>query len=173
MINMQARDTDNVLNLEIKFVDPATDLPLEVEEFDLSFLDLDGGMTSAKETVIIGGFDSYHLSTASTIEVKKSGEVTEFSSSVFGERADNPHDPLYLTDTQKAKAVDLHFKQVSKIPLTLKVSASVWTYGRDFMFAGKSAVKDCGWEYNSKGELGSVAQAMQESISEGIAAVVR
>ena len=49
-----------------------------------------------------------------------------------------------MTERQAKRSVNFVFTTVSKISMTLAVSNSAWVYGRDFLFSGKSAVKDCG-----------------------------
>merc|ERR1719158_1180275 len=140
----------NVLDLEFKFVDPANhDAPVAVGKFDLSLMDIDQGRTSAQESVTIGGFDSYYLSRSTEVQVApaSNGQLT-FSSSKFGERSDNPADPMHLTQVQQDRTVNLVFTKVSTIPVTFKVATSIAVYGRDFMFGGRSAVKDCGIKHD-------------------------
>jgi len=147
LINLQAQESENHVDLSLTFKNPATDEQVTLEHLDLSFLDFDGGRTSARESITISGFESYYLSADTDVTVETLGNgQTVFSSSTFGERADNPDDPHHLTAAQAKKAVNLVFTDVSEILLTLKVDPSIWVYGRDFIMAGTSAVKDpsCG-----------------------------
>merc|ERR1719443_61925 len=117
-------------------------------------LDLDEGVTSGKESVVASGFDHYSLTASSTIQAVQLGDGrTEFSSSAAGFRHDNPTDPLHLTSEQADKTVDLHFTHVSKFQMALKVAPSIWVYGRDFLFSGRSAVSDCGVGVDASGSL--------------------
>lgn len=147
LINLQAQEDENHVDLLMKFKNPATDEPVTLEHLDLSFLDLDGGRTTARETVTISGFQSYYVSADSVVTAEPLADGRwRFGSTTFGERADNPDDPLHLTASQANKAVNLVFADVSEILLTLTVDPSNWVYGRDFIMAGTSAVKDpnCG-----------------------------
>lgn len=147
LINLQAQQEDNHVDLSFTFRNPATDEQVTLEHLDLSFLDLDGGRTSARETITIGGFQSYYVSANSEVSAEPLADGRwRFGSTTFGVRDDNPDDPHHLTTKQANRAVNLVFADVSEILLTLTVETSNWVYGRDFIMAGTSGVKDpnCG-----------------------------
>merc|ERR1719399_2447049 len=145
IIGMEASKGGNTVDLEFSFVSSSNGLPVELAEIDFSILDSDTGLTSAQESVTLSGFDSFYVSQGTEIQVSTAsdGRAT-FTATQSGHRQDNPRDPLHLTEEQAKRAVNFVFTTVSKISMTLAVSNSAWVYGRDFLFSGKSAVKDCG-----------------------------
>ena len=93
----------------------------------------------------MSGFDSFYVSKATELQVSTAPDGrTTFTATQSGHRGDNARDPLHLTEQEAKRSVNFVFTTVSKISMTLAVSNSAWVYGRDFLFSGKSAVKDCG-----------------------------
>jgi len=145
IIGMEASLDGNTVDLDFSFVSSSSGLPVEMATIDFSILDADTGLTSAQESVTVSGFDSFYVSKETEIQVSTApdGRAT-FTATQSGHRQDNAKDPLHLTERQAKRSVNFVFTTVSKISMTLAVSNSAWVYGRDFLFSGKSAVKDCG-----------------------------
>jgi len=145
VIGLEASTGGNAVDLDFSFFSHSSGLPIELEEIDFSILDEDKGFTSAQESVIASGFNRYYLSNGTEIQVSAAPDGrTTFTASVPGHHFDNPTTPLHLTEEQAKRSVNFVFTTVSTFSMTFAVSNSAWVYGRDFLFSGKSAVKDCG-----------------------------
>lgn len=147
IIGMEASVGGNKVDLDFSFVDHTTGLAVELPALDFSIMDFDTGSSSAEESVTISGFDGFYVPELTEVKVSTApdGRAT-FTATHSGHHEDNPADPLHLTHQQAQRTVNFAFTSVSKISMTLSVSKSLTdhVYGRDFLFAGKTAVKDCG-----------------------------
>jgi hypothetical protein len=145
IIGLEASTAGNAVDLDFSFVSSSSGLPIELEEIDFSILDEDKGLTSAQESVTASGFDRFYLSNATEVQVSAAPDGrTTFTATVPGHHFDNPTTPLHLTEEQSKRCINFVFTTVSKFSMTFAVSDSAWVYGRDFLFSGMSAVKDCG-----------------------------
>lgn len=105
-----------------------------------------GGNDRGKETVTIGGFDSYSLTAATEVDVARvGGGRYAFSSSTMGDFEDNPLASDTLTPQQAARSVNIHFSNVAQFTMTMAVSSTRNPEGaRNILFSGRSAVAECG-----------------------------
>eukprot|EP00966_Prymnesium_polylepis_P172653 3993005-Prymnesium_polylepis.1 len=126
-------------SMRFSFVDSESGAAVVMRHFYLSIFDLDQGTDgAARETLTAQGFSSYVRSSDSELDVLHSGaDEIQISSTERGIQADNPTDPLDLTDVQGRRAVMLKFAETSQLQLTLTVGDSNW--GRNFMFTGEHA----------------------------------
>merc|ERR1719321_2425361 len=76
--------------------------------------------------------------------VQKVGRVQtgNFCGTRFGDRFDNPTNPMNLTARQASRAVTLQFSATSEFSATLSVSAQECGFGRTFLFAGAACLSD-------------------------------
>jgi len=134
--------------LKIRFVDSDTDKPATLLKFYLSFLDIDHSTNKEhkqKEKVYAKGFREYFRSKKTAIKRKGEGKGwTSFTAMKSGDSKDNPSDPLKLDTEQKRRVVSFMYLSKSEIDVIFEVAEGKGR-GREFFFAGKSAVvtKEC------------------------------
>ena len=108
---------------------------MTLPSFEFSFFDMDQNFgNEAVENLRVRGHTYYSL-TNDTV-VAYDGEW--FSSNIYGVGADNPTDPLYLTEEQRNKAVSFTFNNTASFDVTYRVTQG--GTGRNFFFAGKSNI---------------------------------
>ena len=122
-INVQ---TGTNVELSLAFIDSYDD-PIESIELEcvmLSFYDFDTGKSSV-ETLMVEGFETYTVSgnTELAIGADDSGRTT-FSATARGYGADNPTDPVALTEVQRQRSVALRFEGVASVEMALDISGS-------------------------------------------------
>merc|ERR1719409_1503721 len=69
-------------------------------------------------------------------------QTGSFCGTRFGDRFDNPTNPMNLTARQASRAVTFQFSSTSEFSATLSVSAQECGFGRTFMFAGAACLQD-------------------------------
>jgi hypothetical protein len=163
------------VNLKFQFIDQKTGEPAALERFMISFFDMDQGRFGGGEEHIIlwPGYASTLLSTVT--EVQKTdvpcpqgvGTCEKFSSSTGGVGADNPKDPLVLTEQQAARTFAVYYEGVSEFMVTLTAGAGKG--GRNFLFTGMSEVayadvEECCPDHicGCKAECAEIQQELEE-----------
>ena len=99
MVNVKAGTS---AKLTFTLVDSSTQVPVTLEEFEMTFYDFDGGSKGkALEFATVGGFDHYKVADDTQILVSaESDGRTKFTATESGTGRDNPSDPDALTDLQ-------------------------------------------------------------------------
>lgn len=127
-------DEGQSVELEFSLQTPAG-APVPLRAFQFTFLDMDNFLNNqAIESVRVNGHSTYRLSNPTNVSV--TGDV--FSSTTWGVGADNPLDPLTLTEEQRRKSVAFLFENTNAFTATLAVTNG--GIGRNFFFAGRSNV---------------------------------
>jgi hypothetical protein len=125
-----------------------TGVPVTVPAFRFTFFDIDHGITLnrlgvtsilGRESVEVSGFTSYKLENNSLVEVNGN----TFSSTRFGNLADNPSRPTELTEFQRRLSVTLLFANVHCFNATFAVvndphPGKMDPFGRNLLFGGES-----------------------------------
>lgn len=145
----------NILNghevdFTARFVDQ-DDKPARLGPFHISFLDLDTGKEGGQEELTIGGFtSSYLLDNTELTKVEMADGRTKFIAGEPGVGADNPMDPLMLTDVQAARTVALQFPGgLDSFQFSYKVGKVAYdtynsdTTGRHFLISGLTSLYFC------------------------------
>ena len=126
------------VDLTFAFVTSGTDERLVLDSLMISFYDFDEGVNSV-EVLTVERFDTYTLAPDTEIDVSDNS----FAGSTRGVGADNPQDPVLLTDQQKRRSVAFTLSKISSIDLTFAV-VGTGNGGRNFQFAGESfQLPDC------------------------------
>jgi len=142
----------NILNgHEVDFVCSFVDKDgkaVSLGKFHISFFDLDTGKEAGEEELTIGGFlKSYMIDNTELTSVEMADGRTKFIAGEPGIGADNPTDPLMLTDLQAARTVSFVFPAgLDSFKFTYKVHANANgspTEGRHFQMAGMSSMYFC------------------------------
>jgi len=98
-------------------------------------LDLDHNILGqAIESISVTGYTAYSLTSPTDVGIVNGS----FTSTVYGSGADNPTDPLSLTDEQRRKSVSFLFENVASFQATYSVTNG--GTGRNFFFAGRSNI---------------------------------
>lgn len=146
---------DASVDFTVTFLNAETDEPVTLGKFYLGFFDIDNGQAGMQEVLTIGGFDSQLLLPGSELAVSTVGDRTAFTASSWGIGADNPIDPLMLTDLQAKRTVSLKFPAgLSSVQFTYSVTKNAdykgqveydeWeSVGRHFLFAGMTSAYFC------------------------------
>merc|ERR1719464_2083991 len=131
------------LGMEIKFINPKTEQPEELAQVALAFFDLDTASRNRNaEYLMATGWESYGVAEDTELNITKAGNgYTKWSATRRGNGWDNPRDPSLLTGKQRARTVQMTFKNVSKI--RLHVGTTRGRYERHFLFATQPAL-ECG-----------------------------
>mmetsp|Transcript_91654 Transcript_91654/g.285673 ORF Transcript_91654/g.285673 Transcript_91654/m.285673 type:complete len:1022 (-) Transcript_91654:447-3512(-) len=104
------------LDFTIRFYDGTTGQRVSLNNYSLTLFDLDTGHAGAsREYVELSGFVRYHLTKNTEVKVSKNGQKTHFAASTEGTGADNPTDPMFLTDQQKNRAVTAMYEGVDEV----------------------------------------------------------
>jgi len=145
------------VDLTISFQDSATQDPITLSSFLLSFHDIDQLSSSMKERISISGFSAVEGSNEGAI-VSNSTDVgvaladdgrTQLTSKKDGTLADNPINPLALDDAAKKRSAAFLFENTDSIDLTLEVTGTVASgTGRSFLLTGDTNLVSCAgrWE---------------------------
>lgn len=143
--------TDGRLNFA--FVDSELGTPVVLPRFFFTIVDIEQGSDYAPESVHLSGFDNYYLDPGSHVAVQEEGGVTEFRSTSWGARCDNPNDPMNLVVTtcrgdtvnQRWRTVLFEFSNKASFDVRFQAScfrARACRGGRNFLFAGRSSLLD-------------------------------
>jgi hypothetical protein len=127
------------------FVKHGTDEPVKMDWAYMSIYDLDHGKVKSKykETVEIKGFVTHYLTETSELELTQHGDKWyTYASTTWGTGADNPSDPMTLSQQQKDRSVTILFHDVSSFDAKF-AAAKPKNQGRNFLFSGKSALVFC------------------------------
>lgn len=133
-----------------RFVD-RDDSPVSLGPFHMSILDIDTGKDGGQEELTIGGFtESYMLDDTELTKVAMADGRTKFIAGLPGVGADNPTDPLMLTDVQARRTVSFQFPGgLNSFSFSYKVAAVAYdayqseSDGRHFFMAGMSSLYFC------------------------------
>jgi hypothetical protein len=133
------------------FVKYGSDEPVSMKAFHVSFMDLDTGKEAGQEELTIGGFtNSYTLDGTELTEVATSDGRTKFIAGEPGVGADNPADPLMMSDVQAKRAVSFQFPSgLSSFSFSYKVAKVAYvdfdaeSEGRHFLMGGMSSLYFC------------------------------
>ena len=135
-LNLDENQTSDLL---FEFVHPITKAPVELNEFVITFYDIDLEHKRHRrgvESVTASGFDQLALDPNTQVKVSSGpGSATTFSAEETGGLSDNPTDPTELTSIQLARAVSLTYRATSSIAFTFATSSTKYG-GRNFIFAG-------------------------------------
>jgi len=110
---------------------------------------LDQGKAGGAETLTINGFEESKVLSHQGAQIIRvnSDEGTHFMSTTHGVGADNPTDPLMLTDLQAARTVSLKFPEgLSKVTFKYKVDRNADlsdSEGRHFLLSGLTSLYFC------------------------------
>lgn len=125
--------------------------PVYMGPFHMSFMDIDTGKEGGQEELTIGGFtESYLLDDTELTKVQMADGRTKFIAGLPGVGADNPLDPLMLTDVQAKRTVSFQFPGgLQSFQFSYKVAAVAYeafnseTEGRHFFISGMSSLYFC------------------------------
>jgi len=139
----------------IAFLDPLDDAPVSFESVQLSFLDFDqidssgNGMECASFPPTSNAPDNADaVLQGLTTLLPETGGVSVTSdphrpgwqracSRWAGIGADDPHNPMTMTDEQRAKSASVVYADTSSVRFRLSINAAGWG-GRSFMISGES-----------------------------------
>jgi len=143
--------SDSHVDLKFTIVESGTDTELVLPKFFFSFFDMDSGNSApgytqgGAEILSARGFKEAHLGPKTELAVteghveKNKGEGWKtFGATVYGTYADNPSDPMNMTETQMNRAVTLEMQNTASFEATYTVLPNSTTLGRDIYFAGRS-----------------------------------
>merc|ERR1719482_1036273 len=117
------------VRLKFQFVETGTDTSVVVPGFSFAFLDFDRwvkgaqGSTGGLECLITSGFDRYEVTPETELKISKRKRGTKFCATRFGDRFDNPTNPMNLTAKQANRAVSFQFSSTSEFSASLSVGA--------------------------------------------------
>lgn len=148
IVNIQNGHT---VDFTARFIDAKTDKPVNMMAFHLSFMDLDTGKEAGQEELTIGGFtNSYLLDDTELTQVEMDDGRTRFIAGEPGVGADNPADPILLSDVQAKRTVSFKFPAgLSTFTFSYKVAKVSYTdydadtEGRHFLLSGMSSLYFC------------------------------
>jgi len=134
--------TGSSVDLTFTLLKSGTDERVTLDDFYLSFLDLDQGLeNAATESITISdhAFEKYYVSEETELSISQSGGLTRIASTKYGTSADNPTDPLKLTPLQASRTATFLFRKTDQVRMTLGAGDSPDGHGRNFFFAGKAS----------------------------------
>lgn len=126
--------------LNLTLIDRVTGSQAGLNDFQLTIFDFDeqrhGG---ANEIVRVPAHEvlKYTLSKNSAVIVEPQDKYLMFSSTAYGNAADNPTHPMNLTESQKDKSIALLY---GSSRLTMEVEVTPGHKGRNLVFAGSSSL---------------------------------
>lgn len=145
------------------FVESRGQTPVRVPSFMFTVFDLDQSHQCLSRTTINAtGYSSYYVSDTTELRVttrlprlyelkddqnRSTGRwhstpiSTQFQSTQFGGKKDNPKDPLAMTEAQAARAVTLVYQNVKSFTMGFKLTGGE-TSGRNIIFGGSSSITD-------------------------------
>jgi len=138
--------TGGTADMTWTFLDGATGEPTRVDPFVLTFLDFDEQQEAgkAREFITVTPYKKYKLTANTVVNVaqdsKRKKKVT-FSSTTFGEGADNVQNTRHMTDEQKDKAVSIYMPEVESFSVRFEVADLPGEgNGRNIEFAGATSM---------------------------------
>lgn len=130
-------------HLKVTFKDWETKKPVTVEEFAMTFYDIDEGFARAgiEEVTIQGDWTVAIVSKQTSIDVKHSPDFQKikFRSTMPSMAMDSPTHPLTLTYQQFQKAVTVRFNDVDSFEISFRV-LTAGAHHRFFEFAGEASI---------------------------------
>lgn len=131
-------------NLRFTFHDWHTKQPVVMDDFTITFFDLDHGYGNAgvEEVVIQGDWTQAVVAEDTTIlvhQAESSEHKIAFKATEEALRPDEPKNPLHLTLRQFNKAVSLKFVRAKSFTADLKVTTTS-QYPRFFEFLGEASI---------------------------------
>lgn len=130
-------------HLKVTFKDWETKKPVTVEEFAMTFYDIDEGFAHAgiEEVTIQGDWSVAIVSKQTSINVMHSPDFQKikFRSTMPSMAMDSPTHPLTLTYQQFQKAVTVRFNDVDSFEISFRV-LTAGAHHRFFEFAGEASI---------------------------------
>eukprot|EP00434_Breviolum_minutum_P042473 symbB.v1.2.037806.t1/scaffold5686.1/size24587/2 len=130
-------------HIMVTFRDWETKKRVKMEEFGMTFFDIDQGFNGAgiEEVMIQGDWTVALVSHNTGVEVEHSPHFRriKFRSTLPGMAMDSPVHPLTLTKEQFHKAVTIRFNDVDSFKMRLSV-LSIGAHHRFFEFAGEASI---------------------------------
>lgn len=130
-------------HLKVTFKDWETKKPVTVEEFAMTFYDIDEGFAHAgiEEVTIQGDWTVAIVSKQTSIDVVHSPDFQKikFRSTMPSMAMDSPTHPLTLTYQQFQKAVTVRFNDVDSFEISFRV-VTAGAHHRFFEFAGEASI---------------------------------
>jgi hypothetical protein len=147
VVNIQ---NGNKVDFTARFVDKDGN-SISLGPFHISFMDIDTGKEGAQEELTIGGFtDSYMLDDTELSKVQMDDGTTKYIAGLPGVGADNPYDPLMLTDVQAKRTVSFKFPGgLNQFSFSYEVAKVAYedyeaeSEGRHFFMSGMSSLYFC------------------------------
>jgi len=145
MINMASGSS---VDLMFTLKDSSTGADKIVPNFVVTFFDGDHGMGhESRESIAVTGYTDYIVADNSDLVVDTTstdedlglgaGQGT-FTSTLRGNKEDNPLAPLSLSDLQSRRSVSVYFEDTSAFGVVLTEAGYVNPQGRNIFFAGTS-----------------------------------
>jgi len=132
------------VTLLFKAVDSETGDAVTLDNFALTWYDIDEGKKGKGRSTVTGCGDGLLISSSTELTVAQLGSCWTATSSVAGSKADNPSDPFTLTRAQRQRVATFPFSGASQFVSTLNVEKG---YGsRNFQFAVEPGVACTGGE---------------------------
>lgn len=130
-----------------EFFDHDSGLPVEIERFEFSFVDIDGDESGTFELVGLAGTSSYYVSDSTVLQTIEVEKGVLWRSTTIGTFSDNPTSLDSMTQDQKDKTVTAVFENTAAIHALIHVSNSdsavcEAAMGRLIMFAFHTAVAE-------------------------------
>jgi hypothetical protein len=129
------------------FQDASSGGAVPMDEFEVTFFDIDRGSTNNKiETLKVSGYSEMLPAAAPLYYYDESGGEAVISASTKGVGADNPSDPMMLTPQQISRSVAFKFSGKSSFEVHYDVQCSNGgnsNSGRNFLFAFHSSLTPC------------------------------
>jgi len=137
------------VDLTFTLKDSTTGADVINPNYVMTFFDGDHGMShESRESIAITGFNNYIVDDDSDLTVTATsiddvalaggtGAAT-FTSTLRGNKEDNPQSPLSLSSLQKRRSVTAYFENAASFQVTLTESGYVNPQGRNIFFAGAS-----------------------------------
>jgi uncharacterized protein YegL len=119
--------------------------PVEMEEFEVTFFDIDRGQPNDKiETLSVSDYSEMVTSGAPLYTATEDGGSATVAATLRGVGADNPSDPMTLTPEQIRRSVAFKFVDKSSFQVQYEVTCNNQANsGRNFMFAFHSSLTPC------------------------------
>jgi len=145
MINMASGSS---VDLMFTLKDSATGADKILPNYVVTFFDGDHGMGhESRESIRVTGYTDYIVDDDSDLVVDTSSTEADlslgagqgtFTSTLRGNKEDNPLAPLSLSDLQSRRSVTVYFEDTSSFGVVLTESGYVNPQGRNIFFAGAS-----------------------------------
>jgi len=137
------------VDLNFQLQDAATGAPKVMDNFVITFVDGDHGMShESREAVTVSGFSAYTLDTESTLNVENARDddmsllagngMATFVSTLRGSKQDNPESSLALSRLQSRRSVSILFENKSEFVATASEQDYANPQGRNIFFTGAS-----------------------------------